>query len=118
MSIIYISALLVFIIFGVALYVARREVKCLRSDVKRLRNEIKRLETELEYHRDVKLIVPLTLAERQIILGALKTPQCKDRVTAPATKHIIRSIYNALVRKIKKGIEDQGGLMEMEEKDK
>ncbi len=108
----YISALLVFIVYTIALCVARREIKCLRNDVKILRSEIKRVETELEYHRDVKLIIPLTLAERQIVLGALKTPQYKEWVTAPATKHIIRAIYHALVKKIKRGIRDQNDLME------
>ncbi len=100
MSIMFISALVVFLIFGIALFMAMREIKQLKDERTGLLGKICLMKSE----RASKLLVVLTLAERQIILGALKTPQYKEWVTAPATKHLIRTIYHALVKKIKEGI--------------
>ncbi len=112
MSIMFISALVVSGIFGGALLASMYEIKHLRRNGATLRNEVFDLKEEMASRADTRLSVILTLAERQIVLGALKTPQYKEWVTAPATKHIIRAIYHALVKKIKRGIRDQNSLTE------
>lgn len=106
MWIIYVPAPFMCIILGVALYGAIREIKHLKQVRTMLLGEIKYLKTELTFHLDVRSSMLLNLAERQMILGALKTPEYKDRVTAPATKHLIRAVYHGLVEKVKGGIKE------------
>lgn len=102
----YLCALIVCIVFGLALYGARKEIKELKAERLNLLGDICRLKSELATHVYTKEKVKLTLPEKRIILDALESPQYKARVQEPQTKRFIRIIYNTLKTKIKESIKE------------
>lgn len=102
----YLFAVIVCIVFGIALYGAMTEIKELKAERVSLLGKICRLKSELATHVYTSNKVTLTLPEKRIILNALESLPYKDRVREPQTKKFIRIIYNTLRTKIKESIKE------------
>lgn len=106
MWIAYLFALIVCVVFGIALCGAMKETRQLKAERLELLGEICQLKSELATHVYTSNKIALTLPEKRIILDALESPQYKARVTDPKTKRFIRIIYNHLRAKIKESIKE------------
>jgi len=104
MWIAHLSAFILCIVFGIALYGAIKEIKQFKVKHSTLQEQTNWFKEELVRHLDDKLTVVLTLQERRMILNALESFQFKARITEPSTKRYIRDLYRQLMETMKKSI--------------